>query len=608
MLMGQDIDHTRLLISGGVTTMDQITKGLLKEFSEERELLALTESKQFEHFCSYSVVRREYMGALDTMDVVVGDTSAPRGAEERGESGGDTTIDGIGIIVNGVLATDLDELAELDHATYWDVVFVLLQAETASSFDTGKLAKFAAGVLDFFSDNPLFKRSESLSRLAAVRRRIYDKSPKFIRGNPICKTYYITTGRLKEDDQNMNAHASRLRSNLEDTGLFSLVEFTPLGAAGIQRLYHRTKHAATATFNFPNRVTLNKAPGVEQAYSGFLSWSEYRKIISTDDGTKLNTSLFFDNIRDWQGFNEVNKEIKECLNSEDKSRFVLMNNGVTVIARELRPTGDTFSIGDYQIVNGCQTTNVLFDQRLELNDSVSVPIRLINTKDERIINSITKATNRQTRIKPEQLFALQEYPKVLETFFASFDGNKRLYFERRDRQYDYAQDRSAGNIQQTRVTSFADMIRAFAAMFLNEPHRTTRNFAGIKAKVGKEIFVRDHRMELYYAAAYALYKTRFSIRTGRIKREFSPAVFHIILAMRILIAGYDRPAFKAKSAAAYCDKILNTLYDSARCDEIIIKAARLVEESGRSLDRDDIRTEPFTERVIERAKEVYSEG
>ena len=87
------------------------------------------------------------------------------------------------------------------------------------------------------------------------------------------------------------------------------------------------------------------------------------------------------------------------------------------------------------------------------------------------------------------------------------------------------------------------MIRAFAAMFLNEPHRTTRNFAGIKAKVGKDIFAKDQRMELYYTAAYALYKSRFAIRTGRIRREFSPAIFHIILVLRILIAGYDRPAF-----------------------------------------------------------------
>jgi hypothetical protein len=152
------------------------------------------------------------------------------------------------------------------------------------------------------------------------------------------------------------------------------------------------------------------------------------------------------------------------------------------------------------------------------------------------------------------------------------------------------------------------MIRAFAAMFLNEPHRTTRNFAGLKAKVGKEIFVKDHRMDLYYTAAYALYKTRFSIRTARIKREFSPAVFHIILVLRILIAGYERPSFKAKSAASYCSKILKVLYDQALCDDYIVRAAVLVEQAGGSLDRDDIRTEPFTERVVKEATRVFNEG
>ena len=172
---------------------------------------------------------------------------------------------------------------------------------------------------------------------------------------------------------------------------------------------------------------------------------------------------------------------------------------VTIIARKLRPTGDSFTIEDYQIVNGCQTTNVLFDQRASLDDSVTIPVRLINTKDEEIIKSITKATNRQTRVKPEQLFALQECPKALETYFASFEEQNRLYFERRDRQYDGVV--SQGGIQQVRIISFADMIRALAAMFLNEPHKTTRNFGGLKAKVGAHIFAKDQRMDLYYTAA-----------------------------------------------------------------------------------------------------------
>src|SRR5262249_26718691 len=148
-------------------------------------------------------------------------------------------------------------------------------------------------------------------------------------------------------------------------------------------LYRRTRNAVATDFNFLSQVTVKPdIPNVQQAYFGFLPWPEFKKLIIDENGNLMHR-LFFDNVRDWQDYNPVNIEIRSTLLSEQsKSRFVLMNNGVTVIARELNRTGDKFHIGDYQIVNGCQTSHVLFDQRDVLDDGVAIPIRLINTKDE----------------------------------------------------------------------------------------------------------------------------------------------------------------------------------------------------------------------------------
>lgn len=67
-------------------------------------------------------------------------------------------------------------------------------------------------------------------------------------------------------------------------------------------------------------------------------------------------------MRDWQDYNPVNSEMKQTLASDTlRARFALMNNGVTIIAKTLRTTGNRFYIEDYQIVNGCQTSHVLFD-------------------------------------------------------------------------------------------------------------------------------------------------------------------------------------------------------------------------------------------------------
>src|SRR5262249_47218369 len=159
------------------------------------------------------------------------------------------------------------------------------------------------------------------------------------------------------------------------------------------------------------------------------------------------------------------------LDSDHKSRFVLMNNGVTVIARSVRHAGARFTIEDFQIVNGCQTSHALFNAKDNLDDTVTVPLRLIVTEDEQVIESIIHATNRQTEVKREQFYAVTDFAKDLEEYCQTFPEDHRLFYERRSRQYDRFL------IEKTRIVTPSNLIRAFAAMFIGEPHRTTRSYA-----------------------------------------------------------------------------------------------------------------------------------
>src|SRR5664280_3886813 len=99
--------------------------------------------------------------------------------------------------------------------------------------------------------------------------------------------------------------------------------------------------------------------------------------------------------------------MKTC-ESGANDRFVLMNNGVTMITRGLRTTGDRFFVQDFQIVNGCQTTHVLHGLWDKLPDTVRVPFRLIHTQDENVIESVIRATNRQTEVKDDMFFAMKD--------------------------------------------------------------------------------------------------------------------------------------------------------------------------------------------------------
>jgi hypothetical protein len=137
-------------------------------------------------------------------------------------------------------------------------------------------------------------------------------------------------------------------------------------------------------------------------------------------------------------------------------------------------------------------------------------------------------------------------------------------------------------------------------MYLNEPHRTTRNYSALKSKVGNEIFGKAHRMEPYYAAAFALYKLEYLFRSGKLEPKYKPARFHILLATRLLgNPGANLPRMNAKDMETYCQPILSALWDGAKSDELITNAAMAVEAAvDGDFNRDIIRTEPTTRKVM----------
>lgn len=560
--------------------MDRVSETLLKEFSSEQEITSLDEKNRFEYFAGYITVKRHYSETFDPADIVTG-------------GGGDTSIDAIAIIVNGSLITDIDELEEqASKVGSLDATFVFVQAERSPEFDSAKIGTFGNGVLDFFSESPRLIRNAKISEAASLMADLYRRSSKFKRGNPICRLYYVTTGKW-QGDATLEGRRKWVISDLEATQLFREVEFEAIDANRLQRLYRQTKSAISREFNFVNKAVAPDMPGVKEAYLGFLPVTEFLKLIQDDSGEIIN-GLFYENVRDWLDATAVNDEIRATLESDARARFVLMNNGITIIARVVQPTGNKFLIEDFSIVNGCQTSHVLFEKREKIDASVMVPIRLIGTQDEGVINDIIRATNRQTEVKEEQFYALEEFSKALEPFCQAFsEPQRRLYYERRTRQYDRL------SIEKTRIVTPANMIKAYAAMFLAEPHRATKGYGLLKAKVGTEIFGPGQRNEPYYTAAYALYKLEYAFRNSKLEPKYKPARFHILLAARCLANSQNIPPSNSHEMERFCKRINEILWDASQADELISRAAQVVDfATGGDFDRDNIRTESFTSKVL----------
>lgn len=245
---------------------------------------------------------------------------------------------------------------------------------------------------------------------------VHERSSKFKRGNPICRLYYVTTGKWTNDTQ-LEARRAAAVSDVAGLRLFRDVDFIPVDADLIQKLYNQAKNAVSREFTFSERTVIPEIPGVSEAYLGLLPAPEFVSILADENG-EMTKSLFYDNVRDFQDYNPVNTEIRQTLESDvHKKRFSLMNNGITILAKTLRATGNRFYIEDFQIVNGCQTSHVLFDQREKLDETIMVPLRLIATQDESVTASIIKATNRQTEVKEEHLLALSDFGKNWRRFF-----------------------------------------------------------------------------------------------------------------------------------------------------------------------------------------------
>jgi hypothetical protein len=158
-------------------------------------------------------------------------------------AGDDTGIDAVAIIVNDALVTDIETFQEnAASSSSLEVTFVFVQSERSSSFDGSKLGTFAYGVTDFFKPEPALRRNARIMEAAAIMDAIYNQSQKFRRVNPVCRLYYVTTGKWTRDE-NLEGRRITAITDLMATRLFSNVEFHPIDADGIQKLYNQAQNA-----------------------------------------------------------------------------------------------------------------------------------------------------------------------------------------------------------------------------------------------------------------------------------------------------------------------------------------------------------------------------
>jgi cold shock CspA family protein len=574
--------------------MDRIIESFIEDFKSEYNYQNVELSKLFEHFVNYILASKIYPDRSSLDKINVGGNHNPG-------------IDGLAIMANNHLVTSEEEIDYfIQDADLLNIEFNFIQAKTTSSFEMAGINTFISSVKEFFRDGELNFEDELLN-LRDLKNYIYKNSIK-METSPSLKLYYASTGKWM-NDQNLTTIINSGVKDLEESELFSNIKFIPIDADKLKALYREIKNKITREIIFEKHTILPKIDNITESYLGLLPAKELINTITDDDGDIIKT-IFYDNVRDFQGFNKVNNGIKATIESQEaRDKFVLLNNGITIVAKSLNKIGSAFKISDFQIVNGCQTSHVLHCSKDDIDDSISIPLKLIVTDNEETINDIIRATNSQTEVKNEAFEILKPFHKKLEDFYLSFEReeNKKVFYERRSKQF------LSSRAKSDKIVGLSTQISSFVAMFLNEPQSTHRYFGELLKSYSSRLFQENHSFYPYYTSGLAISILDDFFRENKLSPSLKRFKYHLLLMFRIQVAGENIPINIStnKAIEKYCLKLLEILWDREKAlntFKILENKLQNTLDQSQILHRQAHSTRAFTQELIPTVKGTRNLG
>ncbi len=555
---------------------NKFVKGILTEFRKDFNLESIEESKAFEYLVNYLVVSKIHPEAfanisdLQQIDV---------------DSGSTFGIDGIAIIVNNNLLLNKEDIDIYKKSRNLDIKIIFTQSKTSAVYDGGSLYKFIGAVQNFFSANPEIELTEDIKFFKKLYDTLFEHEyARFIpKDSPKCYLYFATTGKEASDSTVLGIAKQGEKTISDSIQELKEVKINLVGADYVIDTYNDIENRYDVIINFKNNLTLDRISNVEQSYIGYLNYGEFFKLI-TDQDKEIRRNLFYENVRDFQGSdNRVNQEISETLTvGELRDKFILLNNGITVVANYLKPLGSNdYEIRDYQIVNGCQTSTILFNHKavLEEEDNFWIPVKFIHTIDNEVINRIIRATNRQTPVPDEAFVALEKFHKRLQEFYVAMskDCKETLYYERRSKEYLNVENK----IEKNRIINLHSQIRSFASIFLALPQLVYNNNPNEILRTRNKLFFKDdHQYYPYFTSSYILFSFGQEINRGRIPASFGLFRHYIGLIVKVLATGkLKNPYFNSHEMKNFCNKVLSKMDNDKTRIELFKKAIEILKIS-----------------------------
>lgn len=261
-----------------------------------------------------------------------------------------------------------------------------------------------------------------------------------------------------------------------------------------------------------------------KSFVGFLSAKELI------ESCKEQMDVIFDeNIRLYEGDNDVNTGIYNTAIGDESSKFFFYHNGIVFICDSCKnSTGNqNLILEGASVVNGCQTINSLkkaYDEE-KIKDDVYLQFRVIETTDFDLRAKITEFLNSQTQIRDSYFLANNTFVRALQIELEE----KGYFLERLINEYEYKRAlNKVKEYEKKKILKLEKIVQIYAAFYHNEyAARAKRGKGELFDKTTVEVLVSGidaekviHSYEWYEKICRVLTIYRKCRRSSSVRMDF----------------------------------------------------------------------------------------
>lgn len=424
------------------------------ELSHAKHESHLRPDEYFEIFVSELILRNRSLGR-------------EKYAKGRLGGGGDGGIDSIHIFVDDFWVDEKNVPDILSRDSISQIDLYLIQAKNSKKWEADVVHRLTAPARDLLdTKRPLPKGNQTYNRkLLRSFRTFRDVIEAFTTQNPTINVRFFYCSRGGDLHPDLRHHSDELCDYAGKLGNGYKCHFTFLGASCLEELSRQPVPSEYC-------LVLEGEPVKtwdQKSYIVLANLKKYAQFLSDADGN-LDSALFEANVRDWEGKNKVNLQIRKSLDTTPVDEFWWLNNGVTILAAEAEYDGKFLRLRNPEIVNGLQTSRTIHEffseSQAEQPEKRRLLLRIIVLSDEHDRESrreVIRATNSHTAVRDAEIRSLDSIHYQIERVLNAQDPP--VHYERRKKYYRNLRPRVSAN----RIISVSRLTQTVIAALLCRP-------------------------------------------------------------------------------------------------------------------------------------------